>query len=239
MADDYAYQGMEDASSSVSDYNSLKFFSDQILNRISTATLVQIKKVSNNPGDLQAVGRVDVLPLVNQIDGSGKPTPHQTVYNLSYFRYQGGSNAVILDPQVNDIGLAVFCDRDISTVKSTQQQSNPGSHRKFSKSDGIYIGLCLADKPTQYITFTNNGITIADKNGNKIDMGPDGITITDKNGNIIKMESSGVDVTAPLLTNTNDIVAGQGGADKVSLQSHVHSGVMRGGADTDPPVAES
>lgn len=238
MADDYAYEGQEDAASSISDYHAMQFFTNQILNRISTATLVQIKSVTNNPGDLKPIGRVDVLPLVNQIDGRGKPTPHQTVYNLSYFRYQGGSNAVIIDPQENDIGLAVFCDRDISTVKSTQQQSNPGSHRKFSKSDGIFIGLCLAKEPTQYITFTNDGIVIADKNKNNITLSKDGIKITDANGNVISMQSSGVAVTSNQLTNTNDIIAGEGGADKVSLQNHVHSGVQRGGAETDPPVPE-
>ena len=82
-------------------------------------TLVQVVAVTND-GGVEPVGFVDVHPMVAQVDGKGQPTPHGVIYGLPYIRVQGGSNAVILDPQVGDIGLAVFCAQDISKVKATK-----------------------------------------------------------------------------------------------------------------------
>lgn len=213
-----AYAGRADPTSAASEYNALEFIATQVVNRISTATLVKVQSVTNTPGQLAAVGHVDVLPLVNQMDGNGNATPHQIVHNLSYFRYQGGANAVLIDPQAGDIGLAVFCDRDVSAVKANSAQSNPGSGRRFDMADGIFIGLCLAGAPTQYIAFTSDGITIADKNGNRIDM-----------------NSGGIAITATKLTNSGDIVAGDGGSDQVSLQNHLTSNAG-GSGNSGPPV---
>jgi len=92
---------------SYSAYNATSFMIKQIVARINTATLVQIKSVTNS-GGVSPVGSVDVLPLVNQVDGAGNPTEHVTVYGLPYVRIQGGTNAVIIDPKVGDIGIAVF-----------------------------------------------------------------------------------------------------------------------------------
>lgn len=130
---------------------------------MQTATLVQVQACSND-GDLSPVGTVNVLPLVNQIDGSIPPNsqPHITVYGLPYLRVQGGSNAVIIDPQPGDIGIAVFASRDISGVKATKAQANPGSQRSYDFADGIYMGGVLNGSPTRYIQFSGAGITIND-----------------------------------------------------------------------------
>ena len=45
-------------------------------------------------------------PLVNMLDGAGDATEHGTIFGLHYTRLQGGANAIILDPQVDDIGWA-------------------------------------------------------------------------------------------------------------------------------------
>jgi len=127
---------------SYSAYNATTFMIKQIVARINTATLVQVKSVTNS-GGVSPVGSVDVLPLVNQVDGAGNPTEHVTVYGLPYVRIQGGTNAVIIDPKVGDIGVAVFASRDISTVKNAKKQSNPGSYRRFNMADGLYIGGVL------------------------------------------------------------------------------------------------
>jgi hypothetical protein len=106
------------------------------------------------------VGFVDVVPMVSQVDSAGNPTPHDVIYNLPYMRVQGGVNAVIIDPAVGDIGAALFCRRDISTVKRTRKPANPGSRRRFDWADGLYVGGFLNGVPTQYIRFSNTGVEI-------------------------------------------------------------------------------
>jgi hypothetical protein len=142
------------------EFNQISFAIRQAISKLQTATLVRVQSVSNN-GGLDPIGTVDVLPLVNQTDGNGNPEPHITVFGLPYLRIQGGANACIIDPEAGDIGVAVFASRDISNVKSTLQQSNPGSGRRYHFSDGIYIGGCLqAAAPTQYLQFNSDGVTL-------------------------------------------------------------------------------
>lgn len=65
-----------------------------------------------------------------------------------------------MDPHVGDVGVIVTASRDISSVKATGgTQSNPGSGRRFSLSDGIYLGTVIsATAPTQYVQFNSDGI---------------------------------------------------------------------------------
>lgn len=126
---------------------------------MATSTLVQILSCTNS-GGLSPVGFVDVQPLVNQVDGNGVPVPHGVIHNLPYFRLQGGQNAVIIDPQPGDIGMAAFASRDISSVKANRAQANPGSARRFDMADGMYFGGLLNGAPTQYVQFSAAGITI-------------------------------------------------------------------------------
>ena len=88
-------------------------------------------------------------------------------------------NAVNIDPEVCDIGVAVICDREISSVKANQDIANPGSGRSNDLADGIYFGIPLSAKgkevPEQYIRFTADGIEIKDKNNNKIELKSDGV----------------------------------------------------------------
>jgi hypothetical protein len=206
MADDEALKGAQDQGTDSSTLNLMEFVVERVLARTHTMTLVRVEKNTNEPGSLSAIGRVDVLPLVNQLDGNGKAVKHEVVNGLSYFRYQGGRNAIISDPEQGDVGLAIFAERDISAVKRTGgKQSNPGSNRRFDMADGIFIGLCLAESPQQYIRFLPDGIEIADKNGNKMRMGPDGIRFTSTE-----------------LSNTGEIRRGKGGTDEVTLGQHKH-----------------
>ena len=183
--------GTQMPTTSVDELSAQIFAIDSVLNTISTATLVQIQSVTNSPGSVAAIGTVAVLPLVNQLNGLGQPTPHGTVSQLLYFRYQGGKNAVIIDPEVGDIGLAVFADRDISNVKATGAQANPGSRRRFHYSDGIYFGSVIAPAPQQSIAFTDSKITITDANGNVVTMASGGITIQVASGSQVKITGGG------------------------------------------------
>ena len=151
--------GQQRPASTNGDVNNMVFAMRQLIGKMQTATLVRVDAVTNN-GGVSPVGFVDATPLVNQIDGDGNPTPHVTVHNLPYFRLQGGANAIIIDPEVGDIGLCVFASRDISKVKATKGQANPGSLRQYDFADGVYIGGVLNGTPTQYIEFSAAGIKV-------------------------------------------------------------------------------
>lgn len=150
--DSQFYLGQQEPGDSASEFNALRFLVKQMINGVWTATLVQIKAVHG--GGLAVAGTVDVQPMVNQIDGYGNATAHGTIYGVPYVRLQGGANAIIIDPIVGDIGLAIFADHDISSVIASSDVANPGSLRRFSPSDALYIGGLLNAEPTQYIQFS-------------------------------------------------------------------------------------
>ena len=155
------YPGQQQLDTESSDFNTLQFIIKRALGKTSTATLVQVKKVTTT-GLVAAVGQVDVLPLVNLQDGLGTNYKHQMVHNLPYFRLQGGAEkAIILDPKVGDIGVAVFADRDISAVKKNKAQAQPGSYRRFDMADGLFFPCFLGGKPTCYLRFADNDDIIA------------------------------------------------------------------------------
>lgn len=139
-------------------FNASVFLIQQWLNRSAFATLVQIKAIDYPIDTLAPVGTVDVFPLVNQVDGNNNAEPHGTIFGVPYFRYQGGKNAILIEPQVGDIGIAIFADHDISSVIENKGQANPGSARRNSMADALYIGGFLNGTPEQYIQFSSFGI---------------------------------------------------------------------------------
>ena len=175
-------------------YNNIRFIVEQALANVQTATIVKVIACSNDSG-LSPVGTVDVQILANQVSiGAGGQmvgTPHLKMYGLPYLRVQGGANAIIIDPQPGDIGIAVFASRDITNVKSTKAQANPGSFRTHDFSDGMYIGGLLNGVPTQYIKFSDTGIEIVSPNNLRMTVGSASVEI---------MESGEVSITAPTLT---------------------------------------
>jgi hypothetical protein len=134
-----------------SDHNALVFVIQQILARFRTVGIVQVQSFA--PGIGFGYGTVTCQQMVNMIDGIGNATPHGPVYNMPYIRVQGGANAVLCDPVALDIGLALICDRDISSVVATQQISNPGSTRIANLADGVYLGGLLNGIPENIIGF--------------------------------------------------------------------------------------
>lgn len=171
------YAGQQGLNDDTSDFNKMVFLVQQILGRVRTMVLVKIVAVTN-AGGVAPVGFVDAVPLVNQINGVGQATPHATIFNLPYTRLQGGENAVIIDPQIGDIGWAAIADRDISAVKSTKDTANPGSFRRFDLADGVYIGGVLNGTPTQYLQFSSAGIDMVSPTQITMTVGSHGIVIT-------------------------------------------------------------
>lgn len=177
------YSGLQDETAMGSDLNAHTFVVKQLLAKVGTSTVVKIVKVNNGGGALAVGGSVDVQPMVHQVDGDGKATPHGIIHNVPYSRMQGGGHGIIMDPKVGDMGIMVVASRDISSVKANKAPSNPGSARRHDLADGMYVGGLgsLNGTPTQYIQFTDAGVTIHS---------PGGITIN-----------------APTVTIQGDIVA--------------------------------
>lgn len=140
------------------DYNRWRFMFESNLSRLQTSLPVRVDAVY--PGAIGPVGLVDVTVLVSQVGGDGSTMAGVSVPNVPYFRLQGGSNAVIIDPQPGDIGMAAFCSRDISAVKNARAAAPPGSARRYDPSDAMYFGGFLNSTPTQYIQFTDGGIVV-------------------------------------------------------------------------------
>lgn len=194
------------------------------------------------------MGRIDVQPLAQQTDSAGNVVALPVLYGLPYLRWQGGASAVILDPAVGDIGLACFADRDVSAVVASGQQSPPGSNRRFSLSDGFYMGATLNAEPTQYLQFDPaNGVTLnsptaikaqigTDANAARIVMNGSGIVLS-FGGHSITINSSGVAISGAVTGDSTATFTGEGmfnGGHTVS--QHTHGGVSSGSSNTAMPT---
>jgi hypothetical protein len=214
LADD-AYIGTQKLASAAGEFNQLDYIIRSILDGIATATLVIVKSVTND-GEVSPVGTLDAQPMVAQLDGKGQATPHGTIHNIPYFRLQGGTNAIIIDPKVGDIGIALFASRDISSVKENKAPANPGSFRSFDMADALYIGGVLNGTPEQYIRFTSEG---------DIELKPASMVTV-----LGDLEVQGDVHSTGTITGDVDVIA-----DDVSGKSHTHGGVDTGPGDTGPP----
>jgi hypothetical protein len=152
------YTGRANETTGADEFNAKTFLINQVLSGKWTITLCVVKSVSGGGVDVPPI--VSVQPLVNQVDGQGNPTPHGIINGIPVFRLQGGANAIISDPVAGDIGLLATASRDISAVKNNKAPSNPGSQRMFDPADGLYLGSFFSAAPTQYVQFSEAGITL-------------------------------------------------------------------------------
>lgn len=157
MAAPSEYAGNRGPASGSSRGNELQFVIASLLSGVRTTYPVRVESVTND-GGVSPIGRVSITVLVSQMDGEGNVIPHAVIHNVPYIRIQGGSNAVILDPEVGDIGKASFCAQDISAVKAAGKESPPGSKRRHHFADAIYDGTIIGAAPTQYVRFSSDGI---------------------------------------------------------------------------------
>lgn len=157
-----------------SEYNGLSFIIQQaIRQQVNTCIVVKVTAVKD--------GYVDVLPLVTQIDGNGEAVQPTTLYHLPFMRYHGGVCAVILNPVVGDIGLAVFAGKDCSNVvKGTTEPQQPASFRENTMANGFFLGGFLNQDPTCSIELKQDGSIVLTAPNNVIvkgDVIADGISL--------------------------------------------------------------
>jgi hypothetical protein len=198
MAENEEVKGVANYAAGNSQYNALSFMIQQaIREQVNTCIICKVVGVSD--------GYVDVLPMVTQVSGKDEAIAPTTLYKLPYMRYHAGIAAVILDPVVGDIGLAVFAGKDCSNVKvGTSEPVPPASFRDNSMANGFFLGGFLNREPSTFIELKQNGSINIVANG--------GINIT---GNV---------------TVNGDVTA-----NGISLINHVHSGVEAGGSNTGKP----
>ena len=201
-----------------SDYNSLSFTILQQLAQVNTLELVIVVAVN-------ADMTLDVKPLLNALTPDKEAVEPAVIYNIPYLRIQSGQNAFKITPQVGDIGLVGYCQRDITGVLLSKGQANPQSNRKFSNSDGIY--LCsvasLAQNPVRYMEINDNQITI---NGDV----PLVVNVSEATINAPTTINGDLTINGKV-TSTGDVVGG-----KISLQTHQHTGVTPGDKNTGTPI---
>lgn len=190
------------------------FMIQQLINRVCTAELVEVVAVTGAGGPTNPPPLVDVRPMVHQVNGNNEVTPHGIVPGVPSFRLQAGSAAVIMDPQVGDIGLCIFSAKDISKVKATGKAAPPGSSRRFDYADGLYLGAFLGSAPTRYLWFTDSGLKAVDPT-----------KITCQAPEVDLTATSKVVVSAPEVD-----LGGTGGAGVARIGDAVTGGVITGGS---------
>lgn len=209
MADKIA-TGQSNFDDTTSELNRTEFIVRQVLNRMATATLVQVVAIS-------AV-TVDIRPMVAQIDGAGNAIPHGTIHNVPVFSLRAGSSAVVMTPVVGDIGLAIFCHNDISSAKANKAPSNPGSRRRFDWADALYLGGFFGADPTTFIRFEPGG----------------GMTI--QSDQPIMIQAPQINAMGTLAVTGNLTATGTATFAGKAFGTHVHTGVAAGGGNSGPPL---
>lgn len=197
--------------------SAMEFFFRRAMAKVATATLVEVVKVYSVDG-IAPPGLLDVRPLLNQIDGQGTITARPVVYGVPFSRVQSGTNAIIMDPAEGDIGVCCFGDRDLSSVISSQAQAPPGSNRRHSMSDALYVCSILGKKtPTQYMVFSEDGIELVSPV-------------------LVKVQAPTTAVQGDMTVSGTIVSQGNITGAGIVLETHVHSGVQSGGSESGPPV---
>lgn len=213
---DPTYSTYQNESSGANEVNALRFMMRRYLASMRTATLCKVLAVTN-AGGVTPVGTLDLQPLVQQMDGDGNVVDLPILYGVPYSRLQGGTDAVILDPKVGDLGVVVFGDRDLSAAIASKDKAPPGSNRRNSLSDAMWIGGYLNGAPTQYVRFSTTGIEM---------ISPTKVTI----------KAPLITLDGPVTATSTVTAATQVTAAGIGLTTHKHVGVTTGGGTSGVPV---
>ena len=247
--------GLRDSFTMGSDYNQLDFIIEQkIRSMVNTAALVRIDSCTST-GSGAAAGACSATPLVCQTDADGNALDMASIPSMPHYRIQSGNSAIVLDPTPGDIGVAVFCKSDSSTVTTgTTTPQRPGSYRCFDQADGMIVASVSNQAPENYIELdqaktivihapegctieTDQAVTIIAKSvtveaSDSITLDTPLVTVTGQIVQTGEKGSSGGSSFTGGFTNTGGTISSNG----VVLETHVHSGVDSGSDNTGAPV---
>lgn len=207
MSDQQSYPGWQDAFAASDHFNAVSFLIRQAMAGSVHVALVLVKAVTAS-SVAGAPPTVNVQPMVAQVDQTGVAVPHGTIYQLPTFRLQAGASAMVMDPQIGDIGVCLFADRDISSAVANQAPSNPGSFRRFDWADGIYLGGIARINPTQFVSFTTAGITVTTPKDVTVNAASGTVTVNANKANIISNTVNLGATGGPAVARVGDTVSG-------------------------------
>lgn len=221
--------------------NALEFFVRSIISKtVFTAFPVAVTAVQRN-GTESGAGYVAARPLLMPRNVDGQGIEVTTIPKLPYFRLQHGTAAIVCDPKVGDVGLAVVAKHDVSNVNGDNTSKVPATFREFDSSDSFYIGGFWGEAPTVFVRLEDDGniaieapTTVTIKSAS-VEVEADAFTVNapsiSLNGAISGGGSSGYGATfSGTIHADKDITSGS-----ISLQTHVHDGVESGSSTTGAP----
>ena len=216
--------------------NSMEFFIRSLISQVVSTSLPVVVTAVERKGEEAGAGYVTVKPLLQPRNNSGDGLEVTTIPKLPYFRLQHGKAAIICDPKVGDIGLAVVAKQDISNINGSTTPKVPATYRKFDPSDSFYIGGFWGKAPEVFIHLEDEG-TIKIKAPTKISMEAPECEVNASTS--FTVNSSQINLNGPISGG------GSGGADATftgdvnakgsSLTSHTHTGVQSGNSSTGAP----
>ena len=216
--------------------NSMEFFIRSLISQVVSTSLPVVVTAVERKGEEAGAGYVTVKPLLQPRNNSGDGLEVTTIPKLPYFRLQHGKAAIICDPKVGDIGLAVVAKQDISNINGSTTPKVPATYRKFDPSDSFYIGGFWGKAPEVFIYLEDEG-TIKIKAPTKISMEAPECEVNASTS--FTVNSSQINLNGPISGG------GSGGADAtftgdvnakgISLTSHTHTGVQSGNSSTGAP----
>lgn len=231
-----AFQTFFSSTAGANEVTRLIFSVRRLLAKAHTSTMVEVLACTSS-GAAAVVGTVDVKILVNQIDGAGNTvSPGATLYGIPYSRLQGGANAVICDPVAGDIGMVCFAEKDLSIVLANKGAGNPGSNRRNSISDAMYVGMFPNVVPTQYVQLDTSGVNIVSPTKVTATVGSTSLELSTSEivlsagGSSMTMNSSGTVFVGPVSS------ASEGTFNTVQVSQHLHAGVTSGSSSTATPT---
>ena len=216
--------------------NSMEFFIRSLISQVVSTSLPVVVTAVERKGEEAGAGYVTVKPLLQPRNNSGDGLEVTTIPKLPYFRLQHGKAAIICDPKVGDIGLAVVAKQDISNINGSTTPKVPATYRRFDPSDSFYIGGFWGKAPEVFIHLEDEG-TIKIKAPTKISMEAPECEVNASTS--FTVNSSQINLNGPISGG------GSGGADAtftgdvnakgISLTSHTHTGVQSGNSSTGAP----
>lgn len=216
--------------------NSMEFFIRSLISQVVSTSLPVVVTAVERKGEEAGAGYVTVKPLLQPRNNSGDGLEVTTIPKLPYFRLQHGTAAIICDPKVGDIGLAVVAKHDISNINGSTTPKVPATYRKFDPSDSFYIGGFWGKAPEVFIHLEDEG-TIKIKAPTKITMEAPECEVNASTS--FTVNSAQINLNGPISGG------GSGGADAtftgdvnakgISLTSHTHTGVQSGNSSTGAP----
>ena len=216
--------------------NSMEFFIRSLISQVVSTSLPVVVTAVERKGEEAGAGYVTVKPLLQPRNNSGDGLEVTTIPKLPYFRLQHGKAAIICDPKVGDIGLAVVAKQDISNINGSTTPKVPATYRKFDPSDSFYIGGFWGKAPEVFIHLEDEG-TIKIKAPTKITIESPECEVNASTS--FTVNSSQINLNGPISGG------GSGGADAtftgdvnakgISLTSHTHTGVQSGNSSTGAP----